>query len=384
MKGTRTLVLWQQAIRPGELAGLARAAGFGHRHRILTPIRLFWALTLGFEVGSRRSLAGLSRFFSFLSGRHHSRQAFHKRMGNEAAAFMRGCFLRLMGRCSEWMREDLPGALESFQDICILDSTTLRLADRLARRFPACRHNSRKSALKLHACMSLTQKQVQKLQVSGERMHDRKGVAIGAWVKDRLLTFDLGYFDYGLMGQILAWGGGFCCRPCVDLDVEFGQGSRRQVFRVVGLWDAAWKDYHWYLTSLAPEEFTPEQIGRLYGLRWQIELLFKEWKSLCRLKDLPSRKESVVMCLIYASLCASILSRLLLWMACRRCGLSWNMASPMLAVRVMGFYAAELGHTLLAHGKQGLADLLTIILKSLAVHATLPNKTNAVLDFQNG
>ena len=57
MKGIQKLVLWQQMIRPGELAGLARAAGFGCRHRLLTPIRHFWALTLGFEVGSLRSLA---------------------------------------------------------------------------------------------------------------------------------------------------------------------------------------------------------------------------------------------------------------------------------------------------------------------------------------
>jgi hypothetical protein len=46
-------------------------------------------------------------------------------------------------------------------------------------------------------------------------------------------------------------------------------------------------------------------------LRWQVELLYKEWKSLFRLDEISSGKRATVRCLILASMIAHLLGRML-------------------------------------------------------------------------
>ncbi len=44
---------------------------------------------------------------------------------------------------------------------------------------------------------------------------------------------------------------------------------------------------------------------------WRIELLYKEWKSLFRLDEIPTGKKATARCLILASLIAHLLGRML-------------------------------------------------------------------------
>ncbi len=402
---------WRAILKPGEIAELARDAGFGEREGKLTPRRLFLGLTLGFGSGPKRTIAGLSQFIGHVGGVPSTRQALHKRLSEpEAADFFRRCLARLSHRSATLIREPLPGKLSTYEDCKLLDSTTIALADRLAERFPACRTNVRKAALKLHTRMSLALKQAEEVGISADRVHDRKGVTIGPWVRGQLLFFDLGYFDYKLLADIVAEGGAFCsrlkttsngtivsvregCAPgeegralngaafrgeVVDLDVLFGEGSKTILARVVGLWNPETKDYHWYVTSLAPKDFSPQEVGQSYRLRWQIELLFKEWKSLLRLAQLPSGKEEIVLCLIYATLCAAALSRLVLWLAARRHKLSWYEMSTPVAIMVIEEYAGALAGAAIRGRGGGLRPILAQVMEGLAVYAHRPNDERAL------
>lgn len=414
MSRSKSLIAqWKQVVKPGELASLAREARFGERERKLTPRRLFWGLLMGFGTGPKRTLAGLTRFIGLICGIQLSRQALHQRLTAEAAEFFRRCFVRLSGRVMETIREPLPGNLSIYKDCLLLDSTVLALAKRLAALFPACRTNVQKAALKIHARVSLTEQEVQSVLITGERVPDGKAVQVGKWVKGRLLLFDLGYLDYGFLKAILEAEGAFCCRlkttsnsiittvrhgcsrkeigdelnrriyhgPVVDLDARFGQGSRSLDMRVVGLWDSEIKDYHWFATSLNPDTFSGTEVGQIYRLRWQIELLFKEWKSLLRLADLPSGEESIVLCLLYGTLCASLLSRLLLWIAARRNRLPWFEMSTPIAVSVIKEYALTLAREAIKGRARALKPLLNEILQSLAIHGHQPNNANAITAF---
>ncbi len=49
------------------------------------------------------------------------------------------------------------------------------------------------------------------------------------------------------------------------------------------------KSWTWLLTNVPPD-FSAEAIGQLYRLRWQIELLFKDWKSYANLRALAVRE----------------------------------------------------------------------------------------------
>lgn len=61
------------------------------------------------------------------------------------------------------------------------------------------------------------------------------------------------------------------------------------------------------LTSL-PAEYQPEDILALYRFRWQIELLFKRFKSLLDLGELPAKKAQTAKSWIYAKLILALLA----------------------------------------------------------------------------
>jgi hypothetical protein len=61
-----------------------------------------------------------------------------------------------------------------------------------------------------------------------------------------------------------------------------------------------------YVTNVEEEMLTDEQVLSLARVRWQIELLFKLWKSLGRLDEWRSEKPEKILCEIYAKLLAMI------------------------------------------------------------------------------
>jgi hypothetical protein len=61
------------------------------------------------------------------------------------------------------------------------------------------------------------------------------------------------------------------------------------------------------LTSL-PDEYAAQAILRLYRLRWQIELLFKRFKSLLGLGDLPAKNPEVARSWIFAKLIIALMA----------------------------------------------------------------------------
>jgi IS4 transposase len=183
-------------------------------------------------------------------------------------------------------------------------------------------------------------------------------LTIGEWICDRLLIFDLGYYDFGLFSRIGAHGGYFLSRlkdnanplitavhrchrgRAVDLvgqrlqdvlprlkretlDVEvtvtFSRrryaGRRRREhlsLRLVAIRDPRTADYHLYLTNIPCARLLATDIQAVYASRWQIELLFKELKGTYRIDEVPSRRRCVVETLIYAALLTWMTSRQLL------------------------------------------------------------------------
>jgi Transposase DDE domain len=63
-----------------------------------------------------------------------------------------------------------------------------------------------------------------------------------------------------------------------------------------------------YVTNVPEKMLTAEQVLSLARVRWQIELLFKLWKSLGRLDEWRSEKPEKILCEIYAKLLAMIVA----------------------------------------------------------------------------
>lgn len=342
---------------------LARETGAVRRQRQVRIYDLVWVLVLGFAVGRKRSLAGLRRRYERTTRQTIEESSFYGRFTPGLAKLLR----RLLATAFEQalgVARHLEGPLSAFRDVVLTDSTVIRLHDLLEKRFPACRTNHTKAALKTHAVMSVRGVGEQSIKVTAERDHDGPVFCVGPWVRDHLLMFDLGYFRYQLFASIGRNGGYFLTRlkgnadplivavnrlhrgraiPLVglrlrdvvgrmqrqvlDVEVEVRFPRRRyagrvhrdtQRLRVVGLLNRETGQYHLYVTNVPPERLAAEDIGAVYSLRWQVELLFKELKTHYRIEDMPSSKRVVVEVLLYAALLTLVVSRRLLALVRRR------------------------------------------------------------------
>ena len=79
----------------------------------------------------------------------------------------------------------------------------------------------------------------------------------------------------------------------VDLDVGW-RNAQRQIFcRLVVNYNPKTREFRYLLTNLPRTRYAAEQVGLAYKLRWQIELLFKEWKSYANLHAFDTGKSEI-------------------------------------------------------------------------------------------
>ena len=97
----------------------------------------------------------------------------------------------------------------------------------------------------------------------------------------------------------------------VDLDVVWGTGAQAFQARVVARWNPEEKQYTWLVTNLSRDRYTAQAVGELYRLRWQVELMFKEWKSYANLHAFDTNNAGIAEGLIWTAIAASILKRYL-------------------------------------------------------------------------
>ena len=85
------------------------------------------------------------------------------------------------------------------------------------------------------------------------------------------------------------------------------RASRKDQRKRVDPRTLACADHLILLTSLPPARFTVPQLGALYRLRWQIELLFKRLKSLLHLDRLPAKDADLARAWLHAHLLIALL-----------------------------------------------------------------------------
>ena len=107
-------------------------------------------------------------------------------------------------------------------------------------------------------------------------------------------------------------------RRRLDVDVEWDRpGGQTLRLRLVLIWRRSERAYTVLVTNVSRRLLTARHVAELYRLRWQIELVFKEWKSYANLHAFTSTKPAIVEGLIWASLCAAALTRSLAHVAQR-------------------------------------------------------------------
>ena len=63
-----------------------------------------------------------------------------------------------------------------------------------------------------------------------------------------------------------------------------------------------WLAFGFYITNVTREMLSAKVVRIVYGLRWQVELMFKNWKSLLSLHILKGTRSERIKCILYGRL----------------------------------------------------------------------------------
>jgi len=339
-----------RALSMDDVNQLGRETGQSERLRTITPHRLFLSTIAGLGGGKVESLADLLREFNHQNGVTVAYKAFYNRLARPGfAKFMRQMFARLVERLSiQTLAPEGHAAVARFKDIVIQDGSSFALKKKLRNVFPGRFTTVEPAAVELHATYSGFSDEVSSVQLAPDKEAERQFLPAASALKDRLLLADRGYPGVDYFEAVDKEGGAFIVRltrssdPWVraawvdgervslpkpvwlsrfiaqnsnrrmDLDVEYerDKGKRMVGFRVVVL-PGHEKTMTRLCTNLPRTPFSLGLVSRLYRFRWQIELVFKEWKSYANLHKFDTANEHIAAGLIWASLCAAVLKRFL-------------------------------------------------------------------------
>lgn len=336
----------KEALSEKEINALGRKTGQSKRLRTVTPFRLVAALVVAFAVGATETIADLRREFNFQNRTAVAYKPFYLRLARRAfAKFMRAVVLRLLNRFA--MRVLKPGAgspLARFEDIIIQDGSSFAIKPVLSGAFPGRFKTVEPAAVEIHVTFSSFGDEAIEAHVSPDTTAERHFLPSPKQLARKLLLADRGYPSLPYFKALTAAGASFVMRltrswkprvvavstggrlvpldapvpltqflsqhpGCMlDLDVEAGSKKKAVRFRMAVV-PGKGKHPAWMATNLPRDGFPPELVAELYRLRWQIELLFKEWKSYANLRRFDTGNKHIVRGLIWASLAAAILKR---------------------------------------------------------------------------
>ena len=418
---TENLILqFHKSLNPALLLLLAKESGWYRRLGKIHPFEFLYSLVFGQLSADHPTLNAQAQS---LSSRVF-RQALDQRYTPAAVAYFQAAFAHTLKLTLQdqpttpWAQLLRP----HFGAVRLFDSTLLECQPSLATLFPACGGRASAAGLKVLLSFEYTQSLFSPLSVLPSKRSDQ-GLAEQA--TQTVGPQELGIYDKGFYKgpalQALAQRGGYFLIPyphsvsvwqtlspgllqLLDLSSELktatgptvewpalwlGQAqSRLGPVRVVAFRlgeentnrrrDALRKKCRAYgrtptaaalqlagwlilVTNAPPEKLPTPVIGYLYRVRWQIELVFKQLKSVLRLDVLPSKNDSRVQCEIWARLLCALLLFLLHRHANALC---WTQHQREISFAKLAKLLRQMGWSLARASFGGLAPL-TEILKEL-------------------
>jgi hypothetical protein len=362
-----------QAVFGRSIDDLARATRCVQRQRKFSGATL--ARTLVLTVLLRP--AAKNRDYQAMAakaGVHVTEEAIDHRFTDELVLFLEGILQQAVSQALAG-KASTASLLQQFSDVRIGDSTTLTLPDEFADRFPSCggSENTSLAAMKIQVLWSLRTGGLLGWQITSGRASDAKSeMAEALPPAGSLSVFDLGYFSLarlrrvgevdaywisrlqhgtkvfdeagkrldlpsflqqrgqsGLVDAVVSLGEKerLSCRLIAVRVPEEAAARRRQKIREKAR-DHGREPSQEYLelqgwtifvTNCGEELLTWKEVVVLYRARWQIELLFKLWKSHNHVAELemgvsPQRQLAV----LYAKLIGVVVQHWILLTA------AWN------------------------------------------------------------
>ena len=339
----------KQAFDEETINGLGYTTGFLKRKRKLTSFSLATTLICLLATQKVESLADLQRGFVALTGEDIEYKPFHNQLAKDSfPELMRFVLCHLLDRLVLRVLEPMPSSpLQRFTDILLQDGSSLAVNDKLHEEYPGRFTTISPAAVELHATMSVYEDQPIQISLAPDIDGERDFLPEANSLDQKLILTDRGYQDFGYCNEVEKAGGCFVSRCKGDLNptivVAYVDGKRQRGLegkklkdvraklkgknadlivqwpryndgfepRLLFIWNPALRRHMFLLTNLEAEGFPLHFVRELYSLRWQVELLFKEWKSYANVHRFQTGKAGIVEGLLWASLAASLVKRFL-------------------------------------------------------------------------
>ena len=94
-----------------------------------------------------------------------------------------------------------------------------------------------------------------------------------------------------------------------DMTVSWTVNGESFTCRWVSLWDPQSRRFVQRVSNLPVARYDAFAVGQIYKLRWQIELLFKEWKSHANRRAFSTANASIVEGLLWAAIGVATVKR---------------------------------------------------------------------------
>lgn len=177
---------------PSTVRLAARDCGALRRQGPVDIYVLLMTVLLGVSVRGCVSLGEFRRVFGEVSGTVLARSSFYGRFNQGFAALMKWLLDALIADSSA-VPPRPPGPLSFFDDVIAEDTSTFKLPDQMADKWPGPRTNSSPTAAKIHVRMRVTTGEVVKTKLTHGRVEDCKALGVGHELRNTLQLFDRGY-----------------------------------------------------------------------------------------------------------------------------------------------------------------------------------------------
>jgi len=401
-----------------EIEVLARETKFVQRASKLNGRAFVQTLTFGFLGRGELSLNDLAEVCADV-GVDITAQGLDERITPNTVDFLKAVFARALNLFQN--RIPLPLALlQQFNGIYLADSSVIPLPDTMAQDFPGCGGNGPAASLKVQLSFEFLCGNMAHIALRPGREPDQAYQDFVQVLPEGALSIaDLGYFTLDTLKAIVyeqrahflsrfltpitlltPAGEPFHLlerlragpRQLVEFAVLLGQQAQHRLPCRLIAWPTpqevadrrrhkakekarrqkktirpetlALMDWSLYVTTVSAQMLPLEHVAFLYSIRWQVELVFKLWKSHCALRRLAGFRRERILVELYGKLIGVVLTHFLIAPLRMPSGALTNREiSPVKVRKILGTCARELNRCL-GHPLQfqtALVDMLSRI-----------------------
>lgn len=296
-----------------------------------------YSFVIGFIECSLKKCCSYSQWAAAIgriTGGSVSKQSLYERLNAGASVFAKQLLQHAMNKQIDKVRD--AGVFSCFKKVILQDSTTLSLPDKLAEYFPGnISRGVQKAVARIQCILEIKAMRFLYFTLGGYTQNDQSASRLvdEQINKNDLVIRDMGYFAlsslktiadkeayflsplrydvniYDEQGNYLQLKKLLHAKGCIDRWVQIGEKQRLTVRLVMIPLPAAkaaerkrkarkdrdkrlnhsktyyqWLDYVVFITNVGHQLWTTQQVARAYKVRWQIEIIFKSWKSAFNLQ----------------------------------------------------------------------------------------------------